>query len=107
MTLPAWLTRIHHGYLGLILAGIGLFLEVNTWDAQGNYRTIIPFQDVFGWLFAGAGIGLFGSDLLEHFISKEKHSGEMDKITKTLPDTPQRPPTPQPKSYRIIEEAKK
>ena len=101
MTLPAWLTRIHHGYLGLILMGIGLFLEVNAWDANGNYRTLIPFQDVFGWIFAGAGIGLFASDLLEHFITKEKHSGEIDQITT------ERPPTPQPRSYIETEEAKR
>ena len=95
MTLAAWLTRIHHGYIGLVLAviglifmGVGLSMEINTWDAQGNYATQMLFQDVWGWvvmafglclIFIGLG-GLFVSDLLEHFIMKEKHSGEIDKI---------------------------
>lgn len=74
MTLPA---NLHHGYIGAMLMMTGLYLEVQTWDNQGNFRNLFPFQDVFSWVIAFAGFGLFLSDLVEHFIQKEKHGEDL------------------------------
>jgi len=74
MKLPVYL---HHGYIGLVLMGIGLWLETKTWDAAGNFRNLFPFQDVFSWVIVGAGTMLFYSDFIEHYIWKEKHTEDL------------------------------
>jgi len=74
MKIPEWL---HHGYIGAGIMCVGLWLEIQTWDEAGKFRNLFPFQDVFAWVVAGAGMLLFLSDLLEHFITKEKHGDDL------------------------------
>lgn len=72
----------HHGYIGILIMGIGLYLETLTWDASGNFQNPIPFLDVISWVVAFAGFGLWLSDFIEHFIKKEKHTSDLDRIEK-------------------------
>lgn len=65
---------LHHAYYGAALAAFGVWLEVQTWDANGNYAPWFPYQDVWGWGISGFGIFLIMSDLVEHFVQKEKHN---------------------------------
>lgn len=68
---------LHHGYIGILIMGIGLYLETLTWDSAGNFKNLFPFQDVWSWVLAGAGLFLWFSDFIEHFISKEKHTEDL------------------------------
>ncbi len=72
------INSLHHGYIGSIIMMIGLWSEIQTWDDNGQFRNLFPFQDVFSWIIAFAGLGLFMSDLLEHFITREKHTDELN-----------------------------
>ncbi len=56
---------------------IGLFLEIQTWDEYGTFHNPVPFLDVFSWVIAFAGLGLWLSDFVEHFIKKEKHEEDL------------------------------
>jgi hypothetical protein len=72
--IPEW---AHHGYIGTALMSFGLWLEIQTWSTNGEFHNLFPFQDVFAWIIAFAGLGLFASDFLEHWITKEKHTEDL------------------------------